>query len=204
MYCAKFETILCIPLVSIYFNIYQYISRWPKSSLRTADYKRRPEMRVLFAGYPGSETRIPTSFLLPFTSLFLVICFELPRTRPFSEFPSRLELSGVNCIPHWLNSRFFVCCKCVNQNSVPGALPNKFVKPFGYFFSFAFPAGFVFGGWEQCEPLCTKLHREPFLSGVLMFNGTRREDGGFQKTIHGPLFYMRLVERQNREHEGYI
>ena len=37
-----------------------------------------------------------------------------------------------------------------------------------------------------------------------MFNGTRNEDGGFQKTIHGPLFYMRLVERQNREHEGYI
>ena len=102
-------------------------------------------MRVLFAGYPGSETRIPTSFLLPFTSLFLVICFELPRTRPFSEFPSRLELSGVNCIPHWLNSRFFVCCKCVNQNSVPGALPNKFVKPYGYFFSCALPAGFVFG-----------------------------------------------------------
>ena len=71
----------------------------------------------------------------------------------------------------------------------------------------SFPALFLrvlSSGWEQCEPLCTKLHREPFLSGVLLFNGTRSEDGGFQKTIHGPLFYMRLVERQNREHEGYI
>ena len=145
------------------------------------------------------------AFLLPFTSLFLVICFELPRTRPFSEFPSRLELSGVNCIPRWLNSRFFFCCKCVNQNSVSGALPNKFVKPLIWIFLFLrFSCGFCLRGWEQCEPLCTKLHREPFLSGVLLFNGTRSEDGGFQKTIHGSLFYMRLVERQNREHEGYI
>ena len=87
---------------------------------------------------------VKLAFLLHFISLFLVICVELPRTRPFFEFPSRLELSGVNCIPRWLNSRFF-CCKCVNQNSVSGALPNKFVKPYGSFFSCAFPTGFVFG-----------------------------------------------------------
>ena len=94
---------------------------------------------------------VKLAFLLHSISLFLVICFELPRTRPFFEFPSGLELSGVNCFPRWLNSRFF-CCKCVNQNSfvsacfaVSGALPNKFVKPYGYFFSCAFPAVFVFG-----------------------------------------------------------
>lgn len=75
----------------------------------------------------------------------------------------------------------------------------------------SFPAlflRFLSSGWEQCEPLCIKLHREPFLSGVLLSNGTRNEDGGFHKTItvtiHGPLFYVRLVERRNREHEGYI
>ena len=62
---------------------YQYISRWPGSSLRTADYKRRPEMRLLFAGYPGSETRIPSSFH------FLISGYlrRTPENSPFFRVP---------------------------------------------------------------------------------------------------------------------